>query len=230
MRLIILLLITFSTHGQSNSKLKAKPSTLEECYPYLDKIFDDTSKYTFKVFPERIAVSRLHHGLGTWIRNEWGLWRNSKLKNYFVNLGVLHPDDMSAMILTSYHRRLNEKEIKIEEQIEYCQEFYKHINVRNDSVLYSNMEKQIEEDYNLIKNLFRNGDTVQIEIYAPEKRLFQTYATSVTGYAVINDTMKMTAEIVEIKSHKRRTPEKKVGDSVRLDIFSVSLIPPRNWR
>lgn len=228
MRLIILLLITFSTHGQSNNKLKGKPSTLEECYLYLDKIFDDTSKYTFKVFPERIAVSRLHNGLGTWIRNEWGLWRNSKLKNYFVNLGALHPDDMSVVILTSYHRLLNEKEIKIDEQIEKYQNFYRDTTARNDSFL--NMKKQFEDDFNVIKDLFHNGDTVRIEIYAPEKRFFQTYATSVTGYAVINDTMKMTAEIVEIKGHKRRTPEKKVGDSVRLDIFSVSLIPPKNWR
>lgn len=208
MRLVILLLITFSTHGQSNNKLKGKPSALEECYLYLDKIFDDTSRYTFKIFPERIAVSRLHHGLGTWIRNEWGLWRNSKLKNYFVNLGALHPDDMSVVILTSYHRRLNEKEIKIDEQIEKYQNFYKDTTARNDSFL--NMKKQFEDDFSVIKNLFHNGDTVRIEIYAPEKRFFQSCATSVTGYAVINDTLKMTDEIVEIKGHKRRTPEKKV--------------------
>jgi hypothetical protein len=227
--LIILLLITFSAHGQLKDNLKGKPSTLEECYDHLDKIFDDTSKYTFKMFPEKIAVSRLHHGLGTWIRNEWGLWRNSNLKKYFENMGVFHPDDMSGIILTSYHRKLNKEEINLAGQIKYYQDFYKNTTVKNDTIFYPNNQTQFNEELEALRKLFHAGDTVQIGIYAPEKRLFQTYATSVTGYAVINNTEKLTAEIIKIENHRRRKPEKKVGDTVTLDLLNVSLIPPRNW-
>lgn len=72
-------------------------------------MFDDTSKYGFMTLPEDVATGRLHFGFGMWIRNNWGLWRDSKLKHYFLDKGVGHPDDMSSIILTSYHRHLNNK-------------------------------------------------------------------------------------------------------------------------
>lgn len=114
---IIFLLATFLSFGQTKDKLKGKPTTLEETFIYLDNIFDDTSKYSFMNLPEDFATARLHFGFGMWMRNNWGLWRDSKLKHYFLDKGVYHPDNMSGIILTSYHRYLNNKPINLEGQI-----------------------------------------------------------------------------------------------------------------
>ncbi len=116
---IILLIASFLSYGQTKTELKGKPTTLIETFIYLDYIFDDTTKYGFMTLPEDISTSRLHFELGMWIRNNWGLWRNSELKNYFVDKGIVHPDNMSGIILTSYHRHLNNKPITWKDKLSF---------------------------------------------------------------------------------------------------------------
>jgi hypothetical protein len=43
-----------------------------------------------------------HHGLGTWLRNYWGLWAGSRLAQKFNRAGIRHPDDMSHIILSYF--------------------------------------------------------------------------------------------------------------------------------
>lgn len=40
-----------------------------------------------------------HHSIGRHIRNEFGLWMQSELLEWFIERGITHPDDMSSMIL-----------------------------------------------------------------------------------------------------------------------------------
>jgi len=65
-----------------------------------------------------------------WIRNEWGLWRKSRFAKYFHNLGIFHPDDMSDIILTSYGRFLHHQDIRLDEQIAFCQTYWRSQPVR----------------------------------------------------------------------------------------------------
>jgi hypothetical protein len=59
------------------------------------------------------------------IRNSWGLWRgDSGIAKYLRNLGLNHPDDMSSIILTSFHRYLNRIDIKLDEQIKYYKDYW----------------------------------------------------------------------------------------------------------
>lgn len=58
-------------------------------------------------------VVRYHHGLGTRLRNCWGLWAGSRLTKYFNRLGIAHPDDMSAIILRSLYRQLHDQPIDL---------------------------------------------------------------------------------------------------------------------
>ena len=45
----------------------------------------------------------VHHSLGRWIRNNWGLWENdSILKFNMVKLGFIHPDDISNYIIEEF--------------------------------------------------------------------------------------------------------------------------------
>ena len=59
------------------------------------------------------------------IRNGWKLWAGtSKISKFFRDLGVHHPDDMSSIILTSLHRKLNKKPIQLEEQVRYYRDYW----------------------------------------------------------------------------------------------------------
>lgn len=164
--IIILILLSVKAYSQSDKKLKGKPKTLEECYAHLDNMFDESSRYTFKIFPEKIAVTRLHDGFGTWIRNNWGLWGNSKLKKYFVKLGVSDPENMSGIILTSYHRNLNKQDIRLFDQIHFYDTFNDSSATLN---LLEKMSNEVEVEIENVKRLFAKGDTITIGIYAPEK-------------------------------------------------------------
>lgn len=93
------------------------PKDLEDCFRELNRIFDDTLRSEIIIMDEITFASRTHFGLGMWIRNNWQLWGGSRLSTYFQGLGVFHPDDISWIIIVSYHRYLSGKEIKLEEQI-----------------------------------------------------------------------------------------------------------------
>lgn len=58
------------------------------------------------------------------MRNNWGLWSGSRLAKYFNEMGIFHPDDMSGIILTSFHRHLNGKDLQLDQQIKYYQEYW----------------------------------------------------------------------------------------------------------
>lgn len=60
---------------------------------------------------------KYHFGLGMWIRNNWALWKGSRISRYFNELEIYHPDDMSGIILDSFWTQLNGKPIGLEAQI-----------------------------------------------------------------------------------------------------------------
>jgi len=103
------------------------PNNLLECFEQLDNMLSDAEDADwFKSADEDDAISQAHHGLGRWIRNNWGLWsKDSKLYHYLLKLGLSHPDDMSSVILTSYHRHLIGKELELDEQVKFYIDYWK---------------------------------------------------------------------------------------------------------
>jgi hypothetical protein len=77
----------------------------------------------------------LHHGFGTGLRNGWNLWGKSPLTEWFNSVGIYHADDMSGIIMDSFWRKANGKDIDLEGQIkvyrahwdEYCPDINKGI-------------------------------------------------------------------------------------------------------
>lgn len=90
------------------------PTNLEECLYELSKFPQNLQDLKSK--PEEDMIE-FHHSVGRWIRNNWGLWTKGPLYYYFLDLGLFHPDDMSSIILTSYHRHLKNIPLRLEEQI-----------------------------------------------------------------------------------------------------------------
>ena len=76
-----------------------------------------------------------------YLRNNWGLWRNSKLAENLFKMGIFHPDDMSGIILDSYQRKLKGEEIKLDEQLKYYQNYWRESGVPVDSIL-NELEKE----------------------------------------------------------------------------------------
>ena len=75
---------------------------------------------------EKTAVSNLHFGGGTAIRNDWGLWEGkNQLVKFFHIIGITHPDDMSCIIHTTLHRKLNGKNLDVEGQVKHYQRYWK---------------------------------------------------------------------------------------------------------
>lgn len=99
------------------------PKNLEECFLELEKMLPKETIDEMKNGTEQEMI-RYHHGLGTWIRNEWGLWRDSELSKYFNKMGIFHPDDMSGIILKTFWCRLNDKPIRLEEHVEYYKSYW----------------------------------------------------------------------------------------------------------
>ena len=107
------------------------PKNLDECYQELDCVKSKNLNEWLNEHEDDVT-SLSHHTLGQWIRNSWGLWFVTKtpfwkesLQEYFHNIGIHHPDDMSTIILTSYHRKKNNKNINLEEQIDFYKKYRK---------------------------------------------------------------------------------------------------------
>ena len=80
------------------------PNNLEQAIECLDK---ELTKRDKEYLLENGALS-VHHSLGRWIRNNWGLWNeeDNKLKANLKKLGYEHPDDMSNYIIEQYIEHL----------------------------------------------------------------------------------------------------------------------------
>ena len=130
----ITILISFRSlleHYLDERKKKSKNKNLKdlkECFIFLNDILSEKDKEEAKKDPE--FGIKVHHSLGRTLRNNWYLWRGGKLKDYFKKLGIWHADDMSGIILTSYHRYLNGEDLKLDEQIKYYQEYWKEQNAK----------------------------------------------------------------------------------------------------
>jgi len=102
------------------------PENLEDCFVQINSFWDDSTKVKVKNWTEKDFLGNAHFGFGRWMRNNWQLWGGSRLSKYFNELGIYHPDDMSGIVLTSYHRYLTNQEIKLEEQVKYYQDYWEN--------------------------------------------------------------------------------------------------------
>jgi len=83
------------------------PKNLEECFIELNKLLRPKDIEEIKNLKDRNETILYHHGFGTWLRNNWGLWGGSRLQLYLTKKGIDHPDSMSASILEYYYDWLN---------------------------------------------------------------------------------------------------------------------------
>ncbi|MEX0997950.1 MAG: DUF6794 domain-containing protein [Flavobacteriaceae bacterium] len=100
------------------------PKDINEAVHQINTFFTDSIRNEIKSLSENEFSSRAHFSLGMRLRNNWGLWGGSRLAVYFNNIGIFHPDDMSGILLISYHRHINDKDLEIDKQIDYYKKYW----------------------------------------------------------------------------------------------------------
>lgn len=78
------------------------PVDMTDCFRQLDKLLDQEDRDAMAAKDSATDMIAYHFGLGMWMRNNWGLWGGSRLQQYMIKRGILHPDSMSAEILEQY--------------------------------------------------------------------------------------------------------------------------------
>jgi hypothetical protein len=117
------------------------PANLDECIQQLNLSTNDTIKRWIKCVTEKEYLSKVHHGLGMYLRNNWGLWTNSKLSKFFNEKGIFHPDDMSGIILQCFHEFVNTEKYSLTDKIEYYKAYWKRIKENDDSLKKINYQQ-----------------------------------------------------------------------------------------
>jgi hypothetical protein len=102
------------------------PKDLDDCFAELKRMLSKEQIEKMKNGTEKDMID-YHMGLGLWLRNNWGLWRGSRLSKWFNDKGIRHPDDMSGIIFDSFWRHLNGKPIKLDEQVKHYQDYWKKV-------------------------------------------------------------------------------------------------------
>ena len=125
-----------------------RPATLAESLAVLDEVLNPYQKRLINCLPEDAVRETLHFSFGTWIRNAWGLWDVTPLRYHFLQRGVLHPEDMSGIILLTYYRKMKGLPLEVDQQIDYYQRYWIAQGVDIDAKLESalqNMEELFPE-------------------------------------------------------------------------------------
>ena len=113
------------------------PVDFEGCLLQLDSITSAPMKEWIKCLPDKEFGRSVHHGYGMYLRNSWGLWEGSELSQNLHKMGMLHPDDMTAILFDSYQRRLKGEDMRLDEQLKYYQDYWRKNGTPVDSILQS---------------------------------------------------------------------------------------------
>jgi hypothetical protein len=102
------------------------PVNIEDCFIELDHMLPEGLIAEIRDKTEK-DLTEYHFSLGVMLRTIWNLWGETRLAEYFRELEIFHPDDMSMIIITSYYRYLNDQPIELDQQIEYYLEYWENI-------------------------------------------------------------------------------------------------------
>ena len=149
------------------------PKDIDEAIDSLDVIIspEDKRYITDSLSLDDFRIN-CHHGLGMWIRNNWGLWGGSRLQKYFVNKNVFHPDDMSDIILKAYYKKkIQGLDYATEDDIEASTPTPKKYKVSKNPLkrfwvrLKNNMSKDFRETRREMKEEgYAKGETVSTDV------------------------------------------------------------------
>lgn len=112
--------------------MKNIPKNLNESISTLKQMVDKTDQD--KIASGELSTIVGHHGIGRWMRNNWGLWGGSELKDWFIKKGITHADDMSGIILKKFEKDLQNKQFDLDKEIQHYRTYWKEQNINPDTM------------------------------------------------------------------------------------------------
>lgn len=118
------------------------PKTFEEAVDALIGFYS-THLVEIESMNENEFVNSSHHQAGQFIRNSWYLWWFQKhdcvkwpkskpgLVKLFNDLKIVHPDDMSSILLTLLHRKIRHESVDMDVIIEHYHDYWKSKGFRD---------------------------------------------------------------------------------------------------
>jgi hypothetical protein len=125
MRVVSLLIVLWSCSvvvsaqeaNQTSSPAEPNiPTTLAEAYAALERMLSPETLAEIDAMASEDDMIQYHMGLGTGLRNSWGLWHGSALAKHLQELGFTHPDDMSGVILETFWCKRHGQPFRLEER------------------------------------------------------------------------------------------------------------------
>lgn len=110
--------------------LTSIPATVEQAVETL-MAFYSNSLPQIREMSQNDFKGSAHFGVGKFIRNTWCLWWHEGhnyeswpidkpvLVKYFNNLGIVHSEDMSSILLACFYRGVHKRPLKVEEQVDH---------------------------------------------------------------------------------------------------------------
>lgn len=147
--------IEWETHKTDSIDGVYIPYNLYDCFSQIDSLFSDSFKSAMVKNTAEEMIAEYHFSYGLWMRNNWGLWKHSRLWMYFYNKGVSHPDVISSLILETYHRKINNTKLLFQEELEAIR-----ASVAEDEKL----EQKEREREAIISSRFEVGDSIDFEM------------------------------------------------------------------
>lgn len=96
------------------------PFDLQDSYKQLDQILSDSLINKIRLVNINDPFDLPYpFELGMFLRNSWGLWGCSRLKEYFRQHNIYHPDNISFIIMIGYVFYLKGEELSIENIDQY---------------------------------------------------------------------------------------------------------------
>jgi hypothetical protein len=114
---VVSLLVAFCACTSPRRTATYIPKDLDDAHRELVKMLPATEIEHIRAMTNQDQMIEYHFDVGMGLRNQWGLWHESRLASYFEKLGVEHPDEMSGVILATFWCKLHGKRYNLREMI-----------------------------------------------------------------------------------------------------------------
>jgi hypothetical protein len=103
------------------------PQTLAEAHTALERLFTAEELAEIDRMKSEAEMVKYHFSLGMSIRNSWGLRRGSPLAKHLHELGFIHPDDMSGVVLETFWCKRHQQPFRLKEKAQVCRAFWEAV-------------------------------------------------------------------------------------------------------
>ena len=100
------------------------PKNLAEAHEQLERLLPPAELEKIDRMKSEELMIEYHRSLGMNLRNQWGLWKGSRLADDLRKLGFHHPDDISMTILETFWDKRHGKDFRLEERAEFLRKYW----------------------------------------------------------------------------------------------------------